>query len=169
MRTWMPLDLITAVPVDVIVAAVMRTAGDADESEDSGAGALQAIRMMRLVKLLRIVRSARIFKRWQAHFGISFATVALIKFSVITIVMAHWLACLWVLCGKLGPAVPLNASAVDPHLAFGHNWIYKAGCARSAPPRPHLAHAPCNTQARAHVVSPPLHLTPPHLHLNGQR
>ena len=134
--SWMPLDVVTAVPVDVVVAVVEKFMSAADDSmplpsevatSSSRSGALQAIRMMRLVKLLRILRSARIFKRWQAHMGLSFALLALLKFSVLTVVMAHWLACFWVLAGRLSDPVPPGSPALDPHRAFEYTWIHKAG------------------------------------------
>ena len=41
-------------------------------------------------------------------------------------ILAHWLACLWALVGRLVPVDP-DAPRPDPHLAFRTNWIDKAG------------------------------------------
>ena len=87
MTSWMALDVITAVPIDLLVAVFeyMRTqrlgASGAAAAEAPGGGLLQLIRVFRIVKLARIVRAARVFRRWQAHLGISFAMIALLKAS----------------------------------------------------------------------------------------
>ena len=67
LSSWFPLDVTTAIPVDVIIAAY--EAG----SEIAAGGAasyLRMVRMMRLLKLARVLRASRIFRRWQSHFGI---------------------------------------------------------------------------------------------------
>ncbi len=129
---WAPLDVTTAIPIDLILASLEDGDSNAQADSDDNAGALQLVRMLRLVKLARIVRASRIFTRWQAYFGISFAMIALVRFFLLTTIMAHWLACLWVLVGKTGPD-PGTGPSPDPHLAFGVNWLEKAGLDRAAP------------------------------------
>ena len=51
--------------------------------------------MLRVLKLMRIIRASRIFSRWQDHISLSFAYASLIRFLLMTLVLAHWLACLW--------------------------------------------------------------------------
>ena len=151
-RTWMGLDVITAIPIDVILAvyellnrpptAVLQcggefgctltegnltlanlTAGTSTEGpRDSGADALRIVRMIRLVKLGRIVRTARILRRWQARLALSFAKVALMQCAGLVVVTAHWLACFWCLVGR--SSLMLNESA---------NWISRAGLAYATP------------------------------------
>ena len=37
----------------------------------------------------------RIIRRWQDHVAISLALLSLLKFTLLTCILAHWLACLW--------------------------------------------------------------------------
>ena len=131
-RGWMLLDVVTAVPVDFIVSFY-----DSGEHDDAGGGMLQLIRMLRLVKLGRILRASRIFHRWQAYLGMTFSVMALLEFMVLVTVMAHWLACLWVLFGRSQFHVLSDgtngANYGDPHAAFGSNWLSKAGLEDATP------------------------------------
>ena len=68
--SWMPLDVVTAVPVDLIIAGVEAGQGEASGAQsltvDSvGAETLRIIRVLRLLKLVRILRSSRLVRRWQ--------------------------------------------------------------------------------------------------------
>lgn len=134
-RTWMPLDVITGIPIDLITASV---AGDSDRASDSAeASALQLVRMIRLVKLGRILRASRIFKRWEAYLGISYSLITLVKFFLLVAFLAHWMACFWVLVGRssihtLEDGVN-GASYADPHAAFGQNWVHRANLQDATP------------------------------------
>ena len=55
------------------------------------------------------------------------------QFVVLVTAMAHWLACMWVLIGRMGPKRPEGAAELDPHMAFGYNWIDKAGMLEATP------------------------------------
>ena len=82
----MPLDIVTAMPIDLLVQASIENSEAAtasvtggDSSETGGASsALQLIRMLRLLKLGRIVRVSRLVKRWQAFWGIDFTCASLV-------------------------------------------------------------------------------------------
>ena len=50
--------------------------------------------------LARILRASRIYKRWVDYFGMSYALQSLLRFLVLTCVLAHWLACLWGFFGQ---------------------------------------------------------------------
>ena len=75
--SWMPLDVLTAIPIDVILAAYEHFHGQSTASgvgddqavaiTQAGASTLRIVRMMRLLKLIRIVRTSRIFKRCKCH------------------------------------------------------------------------------------------------------
>ena len=54
---------------------------------------LRLLRLLRLFRLARMIRLARIFRRWEAHIGISYSHLKLIRFSVAKLVCAHCLAC----------------------------------------------------------------------------
>ena len=84
--SWMLIDILTATPVDLIVAVIEGSGGAGTAAGDDSTGALQLIRMLRLVKLGRVTRVGRIFRRWQAYLGLSFSSIALIQFLVLTTV-----------------------------------------------------------------------------------
>ena len=136
-RSWMPLDVLTAIPVDVIIAAYE---ANYDGMIDANSVAvLRIVRMLRLLKLARILRASRILRRWQSRFGISYAWTTLMKFTVLIIITSHWLACFWVLVGRLSPAPDDEAgdgsmtNRFDASSGWGHNWIEKAGLGGSSP------------------------------------
>ena len=149
-RSWMALDVITAIPVDVILAAWELhnrpravnftaatnltagnlTAGTSTERSGGGADALRIVRMIRLVKLGRIVRTARVLRRWQARLALSFAKVALMQCAGLVVVTAHWLACFWCLVGR-SSLMLMDDTTSDS--ALGGNWISRAGLAQATP------------------------------------
>ena len=90
--TWFGVDVVSIIPFDLFGSAL-----------ENGALAqlrvLRLIRLLRLLKLLRVLRASRIISRWQAYFGFSFKTMALITFSITVVTFAHWMACLWALVG----------------------------------------------------------------------
>ena len=124
LKGWFTIDFITCLPLDMIVLSAM------DATGESGSGdytLLRLLRMLRIMKLARIVRAARIFNRWQDHISISFATLSLFKFTFLTVVLAHWLACLWGFVGE-----PHD----DEWISFdqGLTWRQKARMGESAGP-----------------------------------
>ena len=134
------LDLISSIPYDSIVKL---SAGDGVEGEQGGS--LRALKMLRILKLVRMMRASRIFKRWEAQLGVSHATVKIIEFVIISLVMAHWMACLWCFVGRMGnyqtvleddpewearyPGLPyVYPGPKGPGHAYRHfSWIQKAG------------------------------------------
>lgn len=141
--SWLALDLVTAVPVDLLLWA----AGD-DGGHKAGAassvGAASLVRMLRIVKLARILRASRVYKRMQTQMGLSFGALALIKVTALILIMAHWLACLWVLVGRLllPSAAEVGAAAAERNRRdgtearagpFGSSWIDRAGMADISP------------------------------------
>jgi hypothetical protein len=62
------------------------------------------VRMLRLFKLVRILRASRLFQRYEAHLGITYAMLHLVKMANLVVLTTHWLACLWVLVGRIDPA-----------------------------------------------------------------
>mmetsp|Transcript_61907 Transcript_61907/g.195632 ORF Transcript_61907/g.195632 Transcript_61907/m.195632 type:complete len:419 (-) Transcript_61907:62-1318(-) len=94
MQGWFTLDLISILPYDIIGYI-------ADNSVASGLKVLRIFRLMRLAKLLRILRAGRMFQRWEATMSIDYAKVALIKFVIVIIMLAHWLGCAWNMVAEL--------------------------------------------------------------------
>lgn len=94
---WFALDVFTCIPFDLIFSGVASAA-----NVEVNAQMFRLLRMLRLMKLMRIMRASRIIGRWQDHVGLSFAFLSLIKFTFLTGVLAHWLACLWGFVGASG-------------------------------------------------------------------
>ena len=90
-KGWFFLDLITTFPISTVV----RFSVEADDSNEGTLAILRAMRVMRVIKLARILRASRIFNRWQDHIGLSYAHFSLIRFLILVLVLAHWLACIW--------------------------------------------------------------------------
>lgn len=82
-------------PIDLLISiAVGSSSGDSEGSM------LQMIRVMRVAKLARILRASRIYNRWIDHFGLSYAFQSIWKFLIITVILAHWMACWWGFWGR---------------------------------------------------------------------
>jgi len=88
MRGWFWIDLIAILPFDMI--GVVASSDDLNNLK-----ALRIARLMRLFKLLRILRAGRMFDRWESSMAINYSVLTLVKFVALTVVVAHWLACLW--------------------------------------------------------------------------
>jgi hypothetical protein len=62
---------------------------------------LQAFRVLRLLKLLRVLRASRIWERWESRIGMSYAALSLLRLVSGLVFLCHWLACVWMLVGRL--------------------------------------------------------------------
>jgi len=60
---------------------------------------VEYLKIIRLLRLLRTFKLARLIRRWQSHFGVSYRTVDFVKFLFITSLTCHWFACSWVMVG----------------------------------------------------------------------
>ena len=128
LRTWFLCDLLSWLPLDVVM--VMQE----HDCSDSGNGktaqrlrALRLVRMLRLMKLMRVAKASRIYKRLEEHIAIASAYVSLIKFLMLLLFSAHWLACFWVLVAEVryGTGTPtwvdafavklVDAGEIKPH------------------------------------------------------
>ena len=61
----------TCLPYDIVLMVAF--------TRENSPSYLRLLRMVRLIKLIRILRASRIFKRWEALLGLSFAKMAMIK------------------------------------------------------------------------------------------
>ena len=120
LKTWFLLDLISAVPFDSLLLVLERL-GVFNPGGIIGSW----LRLTRLIKLLRIVRLGRIVARWQASIGLSYAITSLVQFLLLTLMMAHWLACLWGYVGRNSGDGILSADA--PRDPLNQSWIELAG------------------------------------------
>ncbi len=88
LRGWFCFDLLTCIPFDLIIGTIRGGSSDAR--------LVGALRVLRIMKLARIIRASRIIDRWKDHISLSYALVSLLNFTFLTVVLAHWMACLWV-------------------------------------------------------------------------
>ena len=87
-RFWLWIDLLA------ILASVPDMMGDTVVE-------LQAFRVLRLLKLLRVLRASRIWERWESRIGMSYAALSLVRLFSGLVFLCHWLACVWMLTGRL--------------------------------------------------------------------
>ena len=87
-RFWLWIDLLA------ILASVPDMVGDTVVE-------LQAFRVLRLLKLLRVLRASRIWERWESRIGMSYAALSLVRLFSGLVFLCHWLACVWMLTGRL--------------------------------------------------------------------
>jgi len=83
-RGWFIIDIVSIFPFDTL-ALLLNTSGKLK--------IFRVIRLARLAKLLRMLRAGRMFQRWESRLAINYSTIALVKFIITTIAIAHWLAC----------------------------------------------------------------------------
>jgi len=95
---WLPLDVVSVLPFDLLVAADVF---GGDNFNPSVLRTIRLIRLLRLLKLFRILKASRIFSRWESSISILYSTRSLIMWSVIMIVMVHMFCCGWALEAQL--------------------------------------------------------------------
>ena len=140
--SWFPLDIISVVPVDNIMMAI-------DTTQIKGASMLAAIRLLRLlrlIKLARILRASRIFSRWENSISLSYAKQDLIRWTIIIMILLHWLACILGILAQLmaPPRTDALAEAVQTAIAAGDPQCY--GCMPDGDLSPgNLCASPCLT------------------------
>jgi CRP-like cAMP-binding protein len=90
LRTWFIIDFLSVIPSDLITILVQNSYPSA---KIANLTLLRALRLFRLVKLLRILRSMRLFKRLEMRYTVDYSALALSKFAIVTVILAHWMAC----------------------------------------------------------------------------
>ncbi|CAD7959669.1 unnamed protein product [Amoebophrya sp. A120] len=94
---WFLIDFLSIIPYDLITCW-----------SGESLGTFRIFRLLRLLKLARIFRASRLFKRWQDHISLSFASIALAKFGIGILLLSHWTACVWGLVGLEFTGKPTN-------------------------------------------------------------
>jgi hypothetical protein len=87
-RGWLPIDIASILPFDTLTALSGSTDGPLAKLKS-----VRIIRLLRLMKLLRVLRGMRIFSRLEARIEINYAMLSLQQFIVGLIMLAHWMAC----------------------------------------------------------------------------
>jgi potassium voltage-gated channel Eag-related subfamily H protein 7 len=94
LQSWFGVDFVSILPYDML--GMLFNSADLSQLK-----LLRIVRLLRLLKLLRLIKAARILKRYESQLGVSFAMLALLKFMVVLITVAHWSACLWYITGAV--------------------------------------------------------------------
>jgi potassium voltage-gated channel Eag-related subfamily H protein 7 len=87
LRGWFAIDLLSILPFDIVGLTVNST-------EVSQMKSMRLVRLLRLLKLLRVLRSSRIVSRWESQLGLSYASLACLKYAILLGTALHWIACL---------------------------------------------------------------------------
>uniref|UniRef100_A0A7S2BDX6 Ion transport domain-containing protein n=1 Tax=Florenciella parvula TaxID=236787 RepID=A0A7S2BDX6_9STRA len=101
LRTWFTIDIISILPFDELAMMGQGKEDAADSPFASLLKMVRIIRLLRLLKLFRVLKASRVYKRWEARVAIPYAYVALMKFSILLMMMGHWMACGWNLVAAL--------------------------------------------------------------------
>lgn len=94
LTTWFPLDFISVLPFDIVALAAK---GGAQADTFNALKIVRSLRLFRLLKLARIFKASRIARRFEERSALPYTIIGLIKFSVILVVVGHWMACAWIL------------------------------------------------------------------------
>ena len=125
LSTWFALDALTAVPTDLLllldVGSMHRLVR-------------KVIRGIRILKLARLVRLSRIMRRLLSRSYMDPSLLALLKFFVITMMTAHWLACVWGFAGNNfsnNAPIDLDEWYVEDYLRL--SWVQKHQMTNASP------------------------------------
>ena len=100
LRTWFVIDLVSALPVDLILLAFgMDTESSSQQYRINKL--FKILKTFRLVRVLRLARLARIMARFRAIFNVKYSILTIFKFFIVVAFVAHWIACFWYLVADL--------------------------------------------------------------------
>ena len=103
MLCWFIPDFLSTFPFDILVIESRRNAESKLSQLIQRLRVVRLLRLFRLFKLLRIIRASTVFRRFEASLPINYAAFSLIKFTVFTITIAHWMACGFMLVADIQP------------------------------------------------------------------
>ena len=115
---WFTVDAISILVSGFDIASAVE--GDISGGAVKQVRALRVLRALRLIKLLRLARASRILRRWETRIAVSYSLLTLALNGLAMIVVAHWMACVWI----------IQTTLVDNRL---NTWLGSAGyCIESA-------------------------------------
>ena len=94
---WFTIDLVSIFPFDLIGIAM--ESGNASDLK-----ILRVVRCLRLIKLIRLIKASTTLQKYERKYGINHSTIMITKFLIGTVVISHWLSCMWMLVVKLEAA-----------------------------------------------------------------
>merc|ERR1712224_96879 len=81
LKTWFIMDLVSIIPFELLpLPPTFR--------------AMRLIRLLRLLKLARVLKASSVIARYETRMSMSYAQRDIIKMSVYTIIVSHWMACI---------------------------------------------------------------------------
>lgn len=86
MRTWFTVDLLAAIPFDLIAVA----------PGIDGSSAADVLRVLALLRVLRVARILELQREWRTHTSINPAVLRLSFFAFWIAMVSHWIACGWI-------------------------------------------------------------------------
>ena len=105
MTSWFLLDVLTIIPFDVMVW---------QGAVDSEVKMIKILRVLRLLKIFKVLRASSIIQRWENSFAVQSTKQTLGSFALLTLIMLHWLACLWCLIATLQTPQRVQMEAEHP-------------------------------------------------------
>ena len=94
LRGWFTVDLVSVLPIDVIVAI----APNILPTENTAlVRVFKLMRILRLFKLMRVLRASRIMQRWENAIALSSSARSIATAWFSFCVILHWFACVWAL------------------------------------------------------------------------
>jgi len=87
LRGWFGVDVLSVLPIDVVVVAAPKLIPSEDTSF---LRALKLLRIMRLFKLVRVLRASRIIQRWESSISMSTSSRSILSAWVGFIICLHW-------------------------------------------------------------------------------
>jgi len=134
-KTWLVVDLISSLPLDLITLGFTGSnGGDVSLGVKSATNAMKFLRLMKLLsllKLLRMTRFIRIVSKYEDFYRVTASIVRYIKLVMCMLLVAHWNGCLAFLVPLLQEFPPkcwvsLNR-LVDAHWTEQYGWaLFKA-------------------------------------------
>lgn len=126
LSTWFTLDAFTAIPTDLLLLLDL----------DVAPMQHKMIRFTRTLKLLRLVRLSRIMKRLLSRSFIDPSLLELLKFFALTMMTAHWLACMWGFEGNnYSDNSPIDISTWYVESYTQLSWVQKHQLTSASPPQ----------------------------------
>jgi len=116
-KGWLFVDVVSCLPYDQFT---VKPTGGSRDSETKGIMILRALKILKLTKLLRVFRSSRILKRMEQQMSIKFGVIKLMKFILVIVMVAHWMACIYYLAGTMSEPSNRHESWINSHVYPEH-------------------------------------------------
>ena len=107
---WLFIDVVSCLPYDYFTLG-----DDGMPGASRQLAVFRVLKVLKLTKLLRVFRSSRILKRMEQQMSIKFGVIKLLKFIVMIVMVAHWMACFYYLAGTMNEPSTQHESWINSH------------------------------------------------------